>query len=272
MLFLSKAVARIRSHLTDFPLMRFAPQAREGSGGGREQHVVSGNARMIQDDMNCPIECVDNRGILIPIFNQLYSDNIIQSIRSGTYESYEACELDSLIQSGEVILEIGAGCGFISSYCAKNPNTQAVFCIEANPALIPVIRFTHKINDIHAVLFHEILSPEEGESDFYLHEQFWASGTHGIGKKIKVKTTLFQKRLDEIRPTMLIIDIEGGEESLFENVDLTGVNKIMLEIHPLIIGRKGVKKLFDLLSAQNFHYDMCHSSHGVVTFSHVDRI
>ena len=102
---------------------------------------------------------------------------------------------------------------------------------------------------------------------------FWASGTHSfLGKPIKVKTTAFQSRLNQIRPTMLVVDIEGGEETLFEDVDLTGVKKIMIELHQPTIGRRGMKKVFDLLSAQNFHYEVWHSYYGVVTFSHVDRI
>jgi hypothetical protein len=45
---------------------------------------------------------------------------------------------------------------------------------------------------------------------------------------------------------------KGGEDGLFEGIDLTGVRKIMLEVHQPTIGRRGVKRLFDQLSAQNF--------------------
>jgi len=38
------------------------------------------------------------------------------------------------------------------------------------------------------------------------------------------------------------------------------------------IGRRGVKRVFDLLSAQDFHYDVWHSTRSIVTFSHVDRV
>jgi FkbM family methyltransferase len=224
------------------------------------------------DALGRSIKCVSNHDVLIPILPEIFSENIIRSIHAGTYEAHEAKELNALIQPGEVILEIGAGCGFISTCCAKNPNTKAVFCVEANPRLIDIIRLTHEINGVEVTVFHEILSQETGEVDFYLHEDFWASGTHSfLGKPVKVKTTPFQQRLDEIKPTMLVIDIEGGEETLFDNVDLTGVKKILLEVHQPTIGRHGMKKLFDLLSAQNFHYDMWHSMHSVVTFSHVDR-
>jgi FkbM family methyltransferase len=218
-------------------------------------------------------QCYPNRGVLIPIVPGIFSENITKAVQEGHYESHEVALLDSLIQPGEVILEIGAGCGFISAYCAKNPNTKQVFCVEANPNMIDVIKLTHEINGVEATVFNEVLGKVDGETDFYVHPDFWGSGTHNfLGRPIKVKATSFQSRLNQIRPTMLIIDIEGGEESLFEDVDLTGVKKIMVELHQPTIGRRGVKKMFDLLSAQDYHYEVPHSYFSVVTFSHVDRV
>ena len=201
------------------------------------------------------IACFDNHGVLIPIVPGITSETIAEKIRLGAYEAHEAALLDGLIQPEEVILEIGAGCGFISAFCAKNQHTKAVHCVEANPNLIEVIKLTHRVNNVSVSVFNEILSTQDGEADFYLHTDFWASGTHSfLGAPIKVKTTSFKRRLDEIHPTMLIVDIEGGEETLFEGVDLTGIKKIMVELHQPTIGRHGIKRVFDRLSAQNFHY------------------
>jgi FkbM family methyltransferase len=216
--------------------------------------------------------CYENHGVLIPVIPGIFSDAIANLVRLGSYESHEASLLDALIQSDEVILEIGAGCGFISTYCAKIPHVKGVFCVEANPNLIEAIKLTHRINAVTVTTFNEVLGKEDGQADFYLHSDFWASGTHSfLGTPIRVKRTSFQSRLDQIRPTMMIVDIEGGEEALFESVNLTGVRKIMLELHQPTIGRSGVKKVFDLLSAQGFHYEVWHSYSSVVTFSHVDR-
>ena len=219
------------------------------------------------------IECFDNRGVLIPIVPDVASDFIAEAIRSGSYESHEVALLDGLIEPGEVILEIGGGCGFISAYCAKNPLTKAVHSVEANPNLIEVIKLTHRLNCVSVSVYHEILSKQDGEADFYLHKDFWASGTHKIlgASPIKVRTTSFQSKLDALRPTMLIVDIEGGEQNLFENVNLSCVNKIMLELHQQTIGGAGIKKIFDLLSSQNFHYETSRSKMAVVTFSRVNR-
>jgi FkbM family methyltransferase len=218
------------------------------------------------------IQCFENQGVYIPVIEGIFSKDIAESVATGRYESHEASVLKTLIQGGEVILEIGAGCGFISTYCAKNPHTKEVFCVEANPNLIEAIKLTHRINDVNVTVFNEILAKDEGETEFYVNNSFWASGTHSfLGAPIRVKTTSFQARLDQIRPSMLIVDIEGGEEKLFESVNLKGVTKIMLELHQPTIGRRGIKKVFDLLAAQDFHYDVWHSYYSVVTLSHIDR-
>lgn len=218
-------------------------------------------------------EVYPNRGVLLPIVPGVFSENVSGSVRAGAYEAHEAAELDGLIQPGEVILEIGAGCGFISAYCAKSPLVASVHCVEANPKLIDVIRLTHRLNNVSVTVHHEMLGRADAEADFFVHEDFWASGTHEfLGKPVRVPVTSFQRRLAEVRPTMLIVDIEGGEEALFEEVDLAGVKKIMLELHQPTIGRRGIKRVFDLLSAQSFHYETWHSSRSVVTFSHVDRV
>jgi hypothetical protein len=74
-----------------------------------------------------------------------------------------------------------------------------------------------------------------------------------------------------LSPTMLIVDIEGGEKFLFDNVELPGVQKVYIELHQDIIGRSGIKQVFDFFSARNFHYDVLNSYGNVVLFSHVSR-
>src|SRR6516225_2047600 len=88
------------------------------------------------------VEFYDNHGVLLPVLPDVFSEPVIATIKNGVYEAHEATELDTLIEPGEIVLEIGAGCGFISTCCAKNPHTSAVFCVEANPELIHVIELT----------------------------------------------------------------------------------------------------------------------------------
>jgi hypothetical protein len=116
---------------------------------------------------------------------------------------------------------------------------------------------------------------ESATVPFYLRRDFWASSPSpepfGYDAVVDVPVVAFEDMLGRHRPTMLIVDIEGGEAELFRDVPLTGVRKIYLEMHEQVLGRIGMKRLFDALSRRDFHYDPSHSTHSVVLFSHVLR-
>ena len=217
------------------------------------------------------IEC---RSIVVAVDPKVVSEPIRASLRDQIYEIDEERELEHLIGKDEIVFEIGGGCGLISTYCARRETVKAVFCVEANPLLIPLIAETHRLNRVNVTLYNEILGPKNGTADFYLHEHFWDSSKtpDEAATKVEVRMTSFQTRLDEINPTMLIVDIEGGELDLLDTVVIPpSVTKILLEVHQKIIGSAGIGKVFGILSAQNFHYDPPHSHKSIVTFSRIDR-
>jgi FkbM family methyltransferase len=213
------------------------------------------------------------RGITLELPSSLLTSNPKAALEQGYYEGREADELVELIGDGERILDIGSGIGFIAALAKKDTRTGAVFAVEAYPNLIPILRRTFEINEVEVMIFNEILGKEAGESLFFINENFLISSKSGFygGRRVVVPITEFQHRLNEVKPTMLIVDIEGGELDLFEGVNLRGVNKIMIEVHQQVIGRQGILRLFNTLASQEFHYDQWHSSRNVVTFSHVDR-
>ena len=107
--------------------------------------------------------------------DEMASPAIRSVLSSGNYEQQEAWLLSGILQPDEVVLEIGAGMGYISTFCAKHFHVKEVHAVEANPELIPVIKRNHEINAVDVAVYNEILGPEDGEGQFYLHESFWAS-------------------------------------------------------------------------------------------------
>ena len=69
--------------------------------------------------------------------------------------------------------------------------------------------------------------------DFYVTPAFWASSLikpeEGEFECVKVQGVNKHDVLREIKPTALVVDIEGGEASFFEGLDLGSVNKIIME-------------------------------------------
>lgn len=219
------------------------------------------------------VETINYCGLTLELPSTFLTPTIRDAFARNYYEAEERNELASLLQEGEVVLEVGAGIGFISTLCAKDERVRAVYAVEANPGLIPICRRTHELNGVQVTVYNEVLAREDGIAEFHIHQDFWASSTTGWPGSVRttVKQTSFQRRLDEIAPTLLIVDIEGGELTLFDDVRLPTVRKIMVEVHMPVIGRAGVKHLFDTLSAQGFHYDPHHSNRAIVTFSAIDR-
>lgn len=213
------------------------------------------------------------RGVQLEIPGHLLTARILDAFKKDYYEGAEADEVPHILQKGERVLEIGSAIGFLSTVVAKTGLAERVIAVEANPELVALSRRTYALNGVNVDVYNELLSDEDGEGELFLHTDFWSSSTvpWDGGRRVAVPKRKFQDRLREWRPTCILVDIEGGEEHLFDGIDLTGVERIMLEMHQENIGRKGMKHVFDVLSAQNFHYDQWHSSRRIVTFTSVAR-
>jgi FkbM family methyltransferase len=213
------------------------------------------------------------RGLDIPIDPSFMSPAMIRMIRNGRYERHEARALHSIIEPGDRIMELGAGIGFISALAAKDPKTAGVRVYEANPALVPYIRRLHAMNgltDIEAINAVLTEGPAPASMPFHVHSEFWASSLQSAGAATirveEVPTRDFARERDAFRPSMIICDIEGGEEALFATGRLDGVSRLHLELHPDVIGRDGVERIAANLRAQGFAQDMAKSYGQIALF------
>jgi FkbM family methyltransferase len=116
----------------------------------------------------------------LEIPSSLLASNPKAALEQGYYEGPEADELVELIGEGERILDIGSGIGFMAALAKKESRTDAVFAVEANPELIPILRRTFEINEVEVMIFNEILGKEAGESEFFINENFLISSKSGF--------------------------------------------------------------------------------------------
>lgn len=216
-------------------------------------------------------------GVKIPLDMPVLSDAILESIRSGEYEYQEQRQLPGIVKPGERVLELGVGIGFIASMILRHRNTQAYLGFEANPDLLPSIREVFELNEVegavcNAVLIHD---PDVTHLDFYKRHHFWASSLSpepwAYESMVAIPARQLNAVIAEFQPTLIVCDIEGGELDVFRQANLSGVKRIYLEVHQNVLGRQGIRELFDILSAKNFHYDQFHSSGAVVLFTEVSE-
>lgn len=221
-------------------------------------------------------DIIEHFGIRLRIEPDYMSPKLMEAIRTGQYETAEARKIGKIVQPGDIILEIGAGMGFITALMLKNANVARVVSFEANPQLIPRIQRTlvdNGLGDQRFELHNAVLGAEEtGTIDFHIHRDFWASSlrkTPATVRSCPVPLMSFDRTIRAVRPDVIVCDIEGGEEALFSASDLAGVRNVYLELHQRVLGPAGMRALFQSFHDRGFHYDQNHSSGAVVLFSRI---
>ena len=200
----------------------------------------------------------ENQGIWLPCNQPGIAPGIARQIYLGEYESKEIDLVARKLDAQDVVVEVGAGLGYLSAFCAQRIGSERVHTFEANPALMPLIRATHQRNAIRPSVHNVLLARGAGECTFYVEAEFWASSTtarSAQAQAIKVPQRDLNAELKRLAPTFMIVDIEGGEADFFAYADLAGVRKICLETHPDVIGNDGISALFARLLAQGFLLD-----------------
>jgi FkbM family methyltransferase len=167
-------------------------------------------------------------------------------IVGNRYELPERMLLMQALEDDDVVLELGTGIGVVSAICARRLGSERVSTFEANPGLIPLCRETFRLNGVAPKLENSMLGNTEGFEQFYLERDFWSSSTvrrSPDATPVKVPMKLLSSALREIRPSFLIVDIEGGEAEIFKSVNLPGVTKVLVELHPHVIGDDAVARI-----------------------------
>lgn len=169
------------------------------------------------------------------------SETIKDVIYQGDYEGPELRIVRSKLHPDDVVMELGTGLGFLSTYCAQKIGDDKVFTYEANPQLEFHIRQTYKHNRVNPRLEICLVGEGNDEKDFFLSDSFWQSSTilhNADARKITVPVKDFNQEIHRINPTFLIIDIEGGEYDLVQYADFFNVRKILIEIHQSVLGKE----------------------------------
>lgn len=193
-------------------------------------------------------------GLKIPLGLHLHA-SVAQSMAAGHYESDELHALQALLQPDDVVLELGTGIGVLATFCAKLLGADKVHTFEANPALESVIRRTFALNDVAPRLEICVLGQGSGELSFFVDEAFWSSSLlpRGAGATaIQVPVRDFNEEVARLQPTLMVIDIEGGELELLRHADLGTLRTLVIELHPGAFGAAALDEVVSGLYARGF--------------------
>jgi FkbM family methyltransferase len=175
--------------------------------------------------------------------------NISKQVRNGlfkeTYEEPERILIREALSSADRVLEIGGGIGFVSLLCAKICGAQNVLTYEANPKMVATIQRNYALNNLTPALRSKAVTARDREVTFFISDNIISSSLHE--RKEGRPQTVAADPLDEViaewKPTAIVMDIEGAETSILPASALTGVKKLILELHPHIVGEPAIVDL-----------------------------
>ena len=193
-------------------------------------------------------------GIKIPIVRYL-TDNICVAIYDSYYESAELNTFQKKLEKHDIVLEVGAGIGFLSSYCSSAIGSENVFTYEANPQLEPLIRSVYSINQVGPTLKIGVLGNQAGQTKFYVTRDFWASSLLRPAEpceEVTVPVYDLNEEVYRINPTFLLMDIEGGEYDLIKSIDFHTIRKVSTELHTYVLGQDRIDEIKAVMNRAGF--------------------
>jgi FkbM family methyltransferase len=199
-----------------------------------------------------------------------------RSFYRGDHERDEREIVARHLGADDIVLELGAGMGLVTIECCRRIGSERIFTYEANPTLEPLLRRNFSLNGVSPRLEMRMVSLDAGPQDFFVADRFVLSSRHaaataqknGTSTRTRIDSIPLAEVLAEVRPSFLIVDIEGGEADLAaESVSLAGVNKLCIEMHPHIIGDDGVSRVASALIAKGFRLCVGESRGAVLFFS-----
>jgi FkbM family methyltransferase len=186
------------------------------------------------------------------------SRRVEQALTKGSYEQEELHLIGAVLDPTDVVLEVGAGLGLVSTYCAQRLGSSRVFAAAADPELEPCIRETYGLNGVEPSLEMCAVGSQAGRVTLFRDKHLISTSVvrrrAGV-QPVEVPGKALNYLVSKVRPTLLVVDAEGAEYDLFDGAELPTVTKIVLELHDRIIGPDGTDRVCRQLADLGFQVD-----------------
>jgi FkbM family methyltransferase len=210
----------------------------------RQRHVPIAGFRL----------CVDDVVMNARVRSQVYR---------GVYEMSKFVIADALIRPGDRVLELGAGLGLVTLLAASRCEARSVVSFEAVPRSADLIKRNLELNGLSADVRARAIGPEDGTVAFFVADDAISSSTSTArGKSGMTKITVpcdgVRSIIEQVQPTVLLIDVEGTETDIVPLMDLSGVRAIMIQIHGDVVDDASASQIMRTFLGAGLNYlHMC---------------
>ena len=187
----------------------------------------------------------EDEGIRMRIDPRMAEENV-RKLVAGEHTRQERTILAEILEPDDVVMELGGGIGMVAITCAKVVGSENVTVYEANPEIESLARDNYALNDVSPTLHICMMGLEAGSRTFHLSERFSRSyvfaETQGM-RTVEVPVRPFGEEAARVRPSLLIVDIQGAEVEFLDYADLSSIRKLLIEFHPSMTGFGPIKSM-----------------------------
>ncbi len=180
---------------------------------------------------------------------------IRRMLYGGAYETSECDFVERTVRAGDRVLELGAGIGLVGLIATRLCGEDNVMTCEANPDLESLIRKNYDLNGWRPNLLMKAVTSDGRDVEFFVSSKLLSSSTFNCeptGNCIVVGSCAIGKLIERQRPTVVVMDVEGGKSELIPAADLSGVRAFIVEMHPQVVGAERVDDLLENLESKGF--------------------
>ena len=216
--------------------------------------------------------------VAIDLPEALVTQALAKRLTDGSFEADEIAAVLCRVGPGMRVLDLGAGLGVVSVLAARVAGAENVRSVEANPNLLPVLRDTFERNgqgEIRLLRGAVTAGAGGGHLRFQVPRAFLGASIARAGapedELVDVPALGLETLLYDHRPELVMMDIEGAEEKLFDQPWHPELRFLVLELHPPRYSDRVIKRIVDCMSDSGLTYDPATSHGRVLGFRRVRR-
>jgi len=209
-------------------------------------------------------------GFAVFLDTAAYDPALVVAIENGGYESHDRHVANAVLCAGDRVIEGGTAIGLVTMNAARIVGEANIVSFEGDPVILADARANFARNGLKIDARNGILCNKTrqagrevtfGVSSYFLASRLdLTEENDDFVKRVSVPTFSLEDEIRNLRANVLFFDIEGGEVDLLSGADLTGIEKIAVELHPAFVGEERTNQMLGFLAAEGFQFDQRHTS------------